>query len=69
MAGGEVLHIKKIENAIRSIRLGLKSPADAGAGYHLNKLRKLNVGMYAELLSKYAKVMVHYNNQKDLQVK
>jgi len=64
----EDIHIKKINNAIRCIRLGLKTPSEAGGGYHLNKLRRYNIGMYVEMLAKYSRVMLDYNIKKDLQV-
>jgi len=49
----EDLLIKKIENAIRSIKLGALDPKDAKVGYFLNKLKPLNPYMYQDLLNNY----------------
>lgn len=49
----EDIYIKKVENGIRAIKMGTKTPAEAGVGAPLNKLKELNIGMYEELLEKY----------------
>jgi hypothetical protein len=53
----EDLCIKKIEGGIRGIRLGNKNPTDVRVGLFLDKLKKLNEGMYEDYLEKYKNVM------------
>lgn len=61
----EVL-IKNIENGIRAIRMGNKSPQEASLGSHFTKLKPLNLGMYEDLLDKYKNVVSDYNKRKDV---
>jgi len=56
--------IKNIENGIRGIRLGTKKPNEVKVGYFLNRLSKVNEGMFDDYLDKYKKVITHYNNKK-----
>ena len=62
----EDLLIKNIENAIRGIRLGLKTPEEANAGVNLNKLKIINEGMYQDLLKKYVNVVSDYKKKNNL---
>jgi len=62
----EDLLIKNIENAIRGIRLGAKSPEEANAGVNLNKLKIINEGMYQDLLKKYVNVVSDYKKKNNL---
>lgn len=62
--GTEEIAIRKIEGAIRSIRLGTKEPKDTNIGYFLNRLQEVNEGMYEDYLVKYVKVMKGYNERK-----
>ena len=57
----EELCIQNIERGIRAIRMGTKSPKEAGIGSSLNRLKDLNVGMYEDLLAKYKRVVEDYN--------
>jgi len=52
----EELHIKNIENGIRAIRFGSKTPEEAKVGMHLAKLKAVNEGMHDDLLKKYVNV-------------
>ena len=62
----EDLLIKNIENAIRGIRLGVKTPEEAKAGIHLNKLKPINEGMYQDYLKKYINVVNDYKRKNNL---
>lgn len=59
----EDLYIKNINNGIRAIRLGTKSPQEANIGSQLNKLKPLNEGMYDELMNNYKAVLKDYNEK------
>lgn len=59
----EDLYIRNIENGIRGIRLGSKTPADANVGSPLNKLKALNPGMHDDLMAKYKNVVEEYNKK------
>ena len=60
----EDIYIKNIENGIRSIRLGSKTPQEANVNSNLQKLKMVNEGMYDELNKKYVNVVKDYNNRK-----
>ena len=51
----EEMYIRKIENGIRAIKLGSKTPEEAQVGLFLNRLKPLNEGMYQEHLKNYVK--------------
>lgn len=55
----EELYIKKIEGAIRGIRMGTKQPSDVAAetAKAFANLKTLNEGMHDELMTKYKNVM------------
>lgn len=59
----EEIYIKNIQNGIRAIKLGTKTPAEANVGVNLNKLKPLNEGMYQEYLAKYVAQVKEYNNK------
>ena len=59
----EDLLIKNIENGIRGIRLGTKNPKDVKVGYNLNRLSKVNEGMFDEYLKKYKNVLKDYHHK------
>jgi len=59
----EELYIRNIENGIRGIRLGTKTPADANVGSPLNKLKSLNPGMHEDLMTKYKNVLAEYEKK------
>lgn len=61
----EDLYVKNIENAIRSIRLGSKEPKDTRIGVNLNALKKLNEGLYEELILEYKMVFEDYKKRKN----
>ena len=49
----EELVVTKVENGIRSIKLGTKKPEDVDIYPYLEKLKNLNAGLYDELSKKY----------------
>lgn len=53
----EEILIKKVEAGIRAIKLGTKSPKEAGIGAFLNQLKGINEPMYDELMGKYKEVI------------
>lgn len=59
----EDLLINNIENGIRGIRLGTKKPNEVKVGYNLNRLSKINEGMFEDYLNKYKNVLRDYNNK------
>lgn len=60
----EEILIKNIENGIRAIRLGNKTPIEANLAVQFNKLLPLNKGMYDDLMEKYKRVVEDYKNRK-----
>ena len=60
----EPLYIKNIENAIRAIRLGNKTPEQVEVSNQFVKLKNINVGMHDELMAKYKRVVADYNLNK-----
>lgn len=64
MRSCEEIYIKKIENGIRSIRLG-NNPEEVKPQLvnSLDKLKNLNDGMYEDLLQKYENVVSYYQNR------
>lgn len=63
--GCETLYIKKIENGIRGIRMGTKSPYELMLLRWFAKLEPLNQGLHDDLLEKYKKVLKHFNQKKN----
>lgn len=59
----EEIYIKNIKNAIRSIKMGVKSPKEANIGTQLNKLKELNRGMHDELMNNYKAVLIEYKTK------
>jgi hypothetical protein len=59
----EELYVRNIENGIRAIRMGNKSPKDVNVGLHLNKLKLVNLGLHEDLLRKYSNVVKDYKNR------
>jgi len=53
----EEAYIKNIENGIRAIRTGTKTPADSKVGVNLNLLKKVNVGLFEDYMVKYKAVL------------
>ena len=53
----EELLISNIENGIRGIKLGTKTPETARVGFSLNRLKTINEGMYQEYMKKYVDVL------------
>ncbi len=61
----EEIYIRNVENSIRGIRLGAKKPEDVApvVSSSLNRLNKVNEGMYEDLLRKYENVVNDYKNR------
>lgn len=57
----EELVVTKVENGIRSIKLGTKKPEDVDIYLYLEKLKNLNEGLHEELLKKYKKTLALNN--------
>lgn len=55
----EEMYIKHIENGIRSITNGSKTPKEANVGVSLNKLKTINIGQYEDYLKKYKEVLAN----------
>lgn len=55
----EEILIKKIEGAIRAIRMGSKTPKDLASevSHSFAKLKTLNEGMASDLMQKYKNVL------------
>jgi hypothetical protein len=53
----ESLYIKHIENGIRTILNGSKTPKEAKVGVSLMKLKEVNEGLYMDYLEKYKKAV------------
>lgn len=62
----EDLLIRKIEGAIRGIRMGNKEPKDVASevSHAFARLKTLNIGMYEELMEKYKNVIADRNKNK-----
>jgi hypothetical protein len=61
----EEIYIRNVENGIRGIRLGAKKPEDVAEAVasNLNRLNKVNEGMFEDLLRKYENVVNDYKNR------
>lgn len=59
----EEILIKNIENGIRAIKLGTKTPITANLSGHFSKLKPLNEGLYQDLLKKYGNVVNEFNKK------
>jgi len=60
----EEMCLKKIDGAIRAIKLGTKRPEDTDVGKLLNRLKPLNEGMYQEKLNEYMLVKQEYDKKQ-----
>ena len=62
----EDILIKKIEGAIRGIRMGNKEPKDVASevSHAFARLKTLNLGMAEDLMDKYKNVMADRNKNK-----
>jgi hypothetical protein len=57
----EEIYIKNIENGIRGLKMGTKTPSETNVGINLNKLKLVNEGMYIDLLNRYKEAINQYN--------
>jgi hypothetical protein len=62
----EEIYIRNVENGIRGIRLGAKKPEDVAEAVanNLNRLNKVNEGIYQDLSVKYYNVIKDYERRK-----
>ena len=63
--GTEEIIIRKVEGAIRGIKLKKKKPEDTNVGYLLNKLKDLNQPMYEDKLFEYINVKNEYDKKNE----
>ena len=56
-------YIRNIENGIRAIKFGTKTPAEANVGFNLNRLKDVNAGMAEDLMREYKNVLEEYKNR------
>lgn len=65
MRSCEEIYITNVENGIRGIRLGTKKPEDVApiVSNSLNRLNKINEGLFEDLLRKYENVVNDYHNR------
>jgi hypothetical protein len=61
----EEIYISKIENGIRGIKMGTKTPDEIDLKDTFIKLKKLNPFMYEDLHDKHVNVVINYNNKKN----
>jgi hypothetical protein len=61
----EDIAIKHIENGIRSIKLGTKTPDKVEINKWLDRLKDLNEGMFLDLQTKYVLVVKDYKIKTD----
>ena len=59
----EELLIKRVEADIRGLRMGTKTTEQIKIMYFLDKLKKLNDGLYDDYLEKYMKVRKMYDKK------
>jgi hypothetical protein len=64
--GIEKIYIKKIEGAIRGVRIGTKNPEEVNIHLLLNGLKKINEGLAEDYLDEYIEIVRKLNNQKSL---
>jgi hypothetical protein len=64
--GIERIYIKKIEGAIRGVRIGTKNPEEVNIHLLLNGLKKINEGLADDYLDEYIEIVRKLNNQKSL---
>ncbi len=60
----EEIYISRIENGIRGIKMGSKTPEFVNLQPIFNKLKPLNPHMWEDLMDKYIKVVTDYNNKE-----
>ena len=61
----EDIAIKHIENGIRSIKLGTKTPDKVEINKWLERLKDLNEGMFLDLQTKYVLMVKDYKLKSD----
>lgn len=59
----EEIYISRIENGIRGIKMGSKTPEELNLQPVFNKLKPLNPHMWDDLNDKYIKIVTDYNNK------
>lgn len=59
----ERLYVKYIENGLRGLRLGTKTPETCQCGKWLNKLKKINEPLWEDYMDDYQKHLRDYNRK------
>ena len=57
---GEDAYVKAIKRGINSINTGEKTPKDSNVASNLNRLKKVNEGMYDDYLNNYKATLIEY---------
>ena len=61
----EELVLKKVNCAIRGIKLGTKTPEEARVGYWLNRLKEMDSVWYEECFANYIKINKMYKEKQE----
>ena len=61
----ERLYIKNIENGLRGLRMGTKTPETCQCGKWLNKLRAVNEALWEDYMSDYQEHLKKYNAKQN----
>jgi hypothetical protein len=59
----EELVLKKVRGGLRGIKLGTKTIQEANLDTYLNKLEKLNKGLYLDYLTEYNRIIENIKNK------
>jgi len=62
----EECYVNKIESGIRSIKLGTKKPEEVKLYQSFESLKKLNDGLYNDLIKKYDNIVKDYKNKSKI---
>lgn len=60
----EELYVERIENAIRGLKLGTKTPEQIDVTSQFANLKKSNPMMYEDLKDRFDAQVINYNNKK-----
>ncbi len=58
----EELILKKIRGGLRGLKMGTKTIEEANVMYFLNKLEKVNNGLFQDYILEYSKIQNKYKN-------
>lgn len=63
LKSGEEVYIRNVENGIRGLKLGTKTPETCNVGPSLNRLKTVNEPMYLELMERYKKAVKDWHEK------